>query len=562
MMRGVTFPAWFGDVRLQRALLLLLTVATFLGATQAAYVWDDRPLVVDNLWLADGPSLLGAFGVDLWETANVSPADQHSGYYRPLFLWSLALDNAAHGLSSVGAHAQNLLWHLVAVTALHALLLRFFGSFSALLGALLFAVHPVQSEAVVWVAARSDLMAAAFGLAALVLLLAPQVDRRRLGWAGLLAFCAVLSKESAVLLPFLLLVLDLGSGGLRERSRYVALFVPLLAYLVLRSVVGVSGPSGPDWGAWLALGSSFPAVLGEYSQMLMWPDTLSVARDLETLGALHTARAVAVGTLFLALAAAIVWGTQRRWAIAGLGLALFTFIPCLAAIADKGLLGERYLYLPLAGLGVMLANTCRRHVTWGLFAVVFVGLSVQRTGDRLLDWRDEQTLWVATLQVTPGTFAEMSYGHALRAAEYNLAAHQRFRRSLEGQPPRHGACENVIGSALAANRLDLAITGAMMAEQRGCDSLDFHAYFAVCRAFAGQWALAEARALQGKGDSRGRSALVLAAAQIVSGRAQGYEDLKQFETRRFDAREQVATMLRKGDQPDLADRVLAMGAQP
>jgi len=263
-----------------------------------------------------------------------------------------------------------------------------------------------------------------------------------------------------------------------------------------------------------------------------------------------------------ALVAVLLWGGQRRWALAGLGFALFTFVPCLAAIADKGLLGERYLYLPLAGLGIVLASASRRHVSWVLLAIVFVCLSVQRTSDRLLDWRDEQTLWVAALQVSPGTFAEMSYGHALRAAEFNLAAHQRFRRALEGQPPRHGACENVIGSALAANRLDLAITGALMAEQRGCDSPDFHAYFGVCRAFAGQWALAEARALRGAGDARGRSGLVLAAAQIVGGRAQGYEDLKQFEAQRGDAREQVAAMLRRGDHPELAERVLAKEPQP
>ena len=126
MMRAVTLPTWFGDARVQRALLLLLTVATYLGATQAAFVWDDRPLVVENQWIAGGAPLLNAFAVDLWETANVNASDQNSGYYRPLFLWSLAVDHTLHGLSEFGAHTQNLLWHLGAVSALYALLMRFF----------------------------------------------------------------------------------------------------------------------------------------------------------------------------------------------------------------------------------------------------------------------------------------------------------------------------------------------------------------------------------------------------------------------------------------------------
>lgn len=556
MMRAVTLPTWFGDARVQRVLLLLLTVATYLGATQAAFVWDDRPLVVENQWIVGGAPLLEAFAVDLWETANVNASDQSSGYYRPLFLWSLAVDHTLHGLSEFGAHTQNLLWHLGAVLALYALLMRFFSPLGALAGALLFAIHPVQSEAVVWVSARSDLMAAALGLTALFILTNPKQTARGLGLAALLAFGALLSKESAVLLPFLLLLLDYGAEQRPDRRRYLALAVPLGLYLVLRLGVGVTSPAGPSGAAWGALFGALPAVVGVYSELLVWPSTLSVARDLESMGGLGAAGALAVLAVGLIFCLSAVATTRRRFVGVGLGFALLTFLPCLAAIADKGLLGERYLYLPLAGLGVVIASAFRRNMMWAAAGVLFAGFSVQRTGERLLDWRDEQTLWVAALEVSPSTFSEMSYGHALRAAEFNLAAHQRFRYALERDPPRLGACENVIGSALAANRVDLAITGALMAEQRGCDTPAFHAYFAVCRAFAGQWSRAAARAELGAGDARGRSGLVLAAAQIVAGVPEGYKSLESFTAVREDAKEQVANMLRNGGHPELADRVL------
>jgi hypothetical protein len=190
-------------------------------------------------------------------------------------------------------------------------------------------------------------------------------------------------------------------------------------------------------------------------------------------------------------------------------------------------------------------------------ALPLVVLSMLRCADRLLDWRDEQTLWVAAMRDTPGTFVEMSYAHALRRDGLNLAAHQRFRAALEGEPPRPGVCLNVIGSALAADRLDLALTGASMAEKRGCSRPEFYGYWAACHAYAGQWGKAKTRALLATGDTLQRSDLVLAAVAVVEGRADGYDQIEVLEALQSDAREQIASMLRRGEHPDLATVVLA-----
>ena len=139
----------------RQALLLLLALVgvAYVGALQAGFVWDDVPLVLRNRLTGDLANLPQFFAMDLWDG---SPVDQGvSGYYRPLFLVSLAVDRALFGLSSVGAHAQSLLWHGIAVVLAFHLLRGWLGVERAFAAALVFGLHPIQSEAVIWVAAIS-----------------------------------------------------------------------------------------------------------------------------------------------------------------------------------------------------------------------------------------------------------------------------------------------------------------------------------------------------------------------------------------------------------------------
>ncbi len=266
------------------ALLVLLLVASYGPLLLAGYVWDDAPLIVQNTLTGDWANVPRFFATDLWESAG--GVEQASGYYRPLVLVSFALDRSLFGDWAGGAHLHSLLWHLLGVGVLGAFLKRLFGTWPALVGAGLFALHPLQSEAIAWVAARNDLMVCALSLGSLLLLMDPKAGPARVIGGGALAVCALLSKESAVLLPVLLVALDWARWR-RWPSwpRLGILVLALCLWFGLRTWAGVQAAAVPDADQGRLLLTSLPAILGHYSLRLLVPWPLSVGATLEYLPA-------------------------------------------------------------------------------------------------------------------------------------------------------------------------------------------------------------------------------------------------------------------------------------
>ena len=106
LLSNLVFLVPFG-VTVERRLGHLATLVVFACAAAAysalawaGFVWDDRPLVLDNTLTGELTNLPRFFAVDLWRTAGSAPHD--SGYYRPLMLTSLALDRSLWGLSAAG----------------------------------------------------------------------------------------------------------------------------------------------------------------------------------------------------------------------------------------------------------------------------------------------------------------------------------------------------------------------------------------------------------------------------------------------------------------------------
>ena len=282
------------------------------------------------------------------------------GTYRPLTEVSIGVDYLVWGQDAFGYHLINLFWHV-----LNSLLCYLFvrvlvppRPVVALTAAVLFAVHPVHGDAIFWISARSDLLCTAFYLLSMILFVrgaGPQ--RRRVPTFGsLLAFVlALLSKEVALSLPFLVVLLDLAAPstegfGRRFRvhlPRYLIYLAVAAAYLALR---------------WLVLPSlgraQFPGVtqallnLGLYVKLLMLP--------LETRTGLR-------GVVLLVLAVIVVVVTFLRYARMGdrrnLALSFAWIVTIMAPMAD---VPRRWqLYLPSVGFCIF-------------FAIVFAGLIWRR----------------------------------------------------------------------------------------------------------------------------------------------------------------------------------------
>ncbi len=411
--------------------ILLLCVAAFHGPSlRAGFVYDDAWTIVDNPFLAE-PASLG-------KLLGQGPARQgvpDAG--RPTLLATEILDRTLWGKDPRGFHLQNLIWHagvaILFFIGAMALTGMFFPAFAA---AALFAVHPVNVEAVAAVNYREDLLAAFFTLAALLAIGAAR--RARKGRAGLralaflLAAIGVFAKESAMIAAVLLVMVDVSvssSTGPRRAHRLDALALAAAALI------------GFAWRAWV-MGApavvSLTAEIPEAHRRILtavprasWSFLQGVAQLIVPVGLSpeYSDPGVAVSaplgwaSLVGIVAALLVSYRHRRAhpyaAVAAFG-AVAAYLPTMGFFPLTNLRADRYLYLPslplFLGFGVALAaglprlRWMRGPATFPLFLglprpwlVIAVlttafGLKTLRQG-RI--WRDDLTLWTHAVAAEP-----------------------------------------------------------------------------------------------------------------------------------------------------------------
>ncbi|HVW21380.1 MAG TPA: tetratricopeptide repeat protein, partial [Opitutaceae bacterium] len=248
-------PRWLAAAALAAAAL-----AAYLPVLRAGFVWDDDSLVTGNLLLRSAAGLR-----QIWFSAV--PSD-----YWPVTLTSFWIEWHLWGLHPAGYHLVNLALHAGGCLLLWAVLRRWEVP-GAWLGALLFAVHPVNVESVAWIAERKNLLALLFYLASLY-----WYGKGRKGYAlSLAAFdLAMLSKGSAAILPLVLLGLLLWRGRPRRAELLgLAPFFAVAAALTAVNIwfqghyLGAAGPIRPAGLAERLAGAG--AVVWFYLSKALWP---------------------------------------------------------------------------------------------------------------------------------------------------------------------------------------------------------------------------------------------------------------------------------------------------
>jgi protein O-mannosyl-transferase len=416
-------PARFSGI----AAVLLLTLAAllpFAPALRNGFTFDDGGLVVEN------PAVWASSPAMAW-TAPYWPGRIGTGLYRPWTSFSYWWNAKLAGHSAAGFHALNLLLHLATVLLLLRLLSCMFPERKrlALVAALLFAVHPLHSEAVVSIAGRAELWAAALGLGGWILAFGFARDGGlwRLLAAALAFTLALLSKESAaglLLLPLLHLFLD--RLGAREMApgvgrRWLRVFgawgAALIVVLLLRARIlggafALSSVSLSDNA--LAHEPALQRMAGAMGiqWLLAWRTIFpwSLTADASYPQIVPGARWMASGVLLFVLAVTAIARWRRdREILWGIGIILAGgFISSNVPVAVGTIYGERLAYLPSAGSIWLLAVAAGRlrsrpaiwrfvpalAVAWGLFLA-------GRSWARSRDWRDDLTLFRATTAVSP-----------------------------------------------------------------------------------------------------------------------------------------------------------------
>ncbi len=421
-------------------LLLLAAVAISYGnAWSGAFQFDDYNVIVHNSVVHSWAGFVRDLGHGI----------------RPLLKFTYTW-NWTSGLGLPGFHLVNIALHAASSVLLFALARTLFPALSggaALFAALLFAVHPVQSEAVTYLSGRSVSLMAFFSLASLNLYFTGR-DRKCL-WAQTLLspLCyvlAVLSKEVAVILPLALALGQYGREGNERRGLrqafagqgvHWAILCSLAVFLALHPGYRQELSACFEIRSLAANGlTQINAVLYLLSHLVL-PQALNIDPDLPVITELSWQLA-AEGLALLALFGAGCWGVARRQ-VAGFGILWFFLhlLPTNSLLPRLDVANDRQLYLAAwglflalaAGLQTLSAGRGRRLllVAASLAVITLGGLTMARNRD----YQSEVALWEATAKRSPfKARVHHNLGYAYSLARRFGEAEQAYGRALALDP--------------------------------------------------------------------------------------------------------------------------------
>ena len=461
----------------------------------------------------------------------------HLGHYHPLTWLTLGLDYVFWGMNPSGYHLTNAVLHAGTATLVYLVILQLLQLarreekpspallFSAALGALLFAIHPLRVESVAWASERRDVLSGLFYVGSALLYL-----RGRLRMSVGVFAAALLSKVMVASLPIVLLVLDVYP---LRRKLDLSLLWSKIPYLSLAMAAGL-----------FALGQQRTGVTGTFEDIEVEP-LLRLTLSLyglafylgKTVFPFSLAPQYAYSSSPQAFDAPLIVGSvvavavtiaslllRKRWPALAAAWACYviTLLPVLSILRfdPQQYVADHHSYLATLGFAVLAAGGFlillerRRTALATACAAVATLVLCERTLAQTRVWGNSVTLWTHTLKVSPlSTLAHNNLGRALADqghadkalehlrtavtirpdyahAHYNLGqllmeqgelqiAEFHFRRAIEKEP-RYVAAQNSLGNCLVRqNREAEAEQHYQVALEVSPDFADAHYNFAL-----------------------------------------------------------------------------------
>ena len=437
----------------QAALLAGITFAAFSTTLSADFVYDARMQILSGDFIHDWqnwPAVLTGrvLGMDVLD------------FNRPAMLASLMLDATVWGREPFGYHLTSVLMH-VANVLLAWLVIREMTDTKGgteqmlvpLLATLIFAVHPVVTEAVCEPTFREDLLVSLCTLSALVLAMrhdpaTPGFDTRRAIGCTALCLLAIASKEAGIVAPMVLAaywwLFRRGEPGRFWAVTIGSAKLVVVAFLAARfllepspSSIFESKPAYP--GGSLAQAMLLePQILALYAQLILFP--VNLCADYGLVSVSHLPLPLALALLATITVAGAIAARHDRRLLFAYALILLPLVPVANLIPIYRPAADRYLYLPMAGVAVAVAclldapwlagrEQLRQRILAGCMAAVAVlGMACI---ERQAVWANSLALWDDSYRKNPGSFTNAAgLGEALREAGRLPEAEQLTREAI------------------------------------------------------------------------------------------------------------------------------------
>ena len=403
---------------MQKNLIILSAIITLTIVLFSNSVKNEFIILDDPQYVTENP-----------EVINLNLKDIFTGYtyghYQPLAVLSYAIDYKIWGMDSSGFRTTNIFLHIVNIILLFYFARMLTGRTEvAAIVALLFAIHPMRVESVVWISERKDMLYGMFYIASLILyLLYSNRDRKRNFYLlSLFAFLlSLFTKSMAVTLPVVLVLIDF----YRNRENWKKRLPEKIPFFVLSLIFGLIAIRSQQSASLIesslddfTLINRFLLIcyaLATYILKFFYPGNLLFLTDYPQLsnGSLPTVYFLA--PLFLIIIIVGVYKARkfRKHLVFGLLFFLITIAPVLQIIPVAGFLWDHYTYIPYIGLFLIIGlfyvwvvdnkfSYARKiRIPLQVILGIFVAFLFFTTIARNKIWKDSETLFTYTAEKQP-----------------------------------------------------------------------------------------------------------------------------------------------------------------
>ncbi|MBS1492773.1 MAG: tetratricopeptide repeat protein [Bacteroidetes bacterium] len=433
-------------------IIAIVTLIVFYNTFQNDFVFDDESVVQNN------QSITSLSSIPKYLTGEDGFAKVIGKYYRPIVSATYAIDYALYGLSPKGFHITNVIIHLIACLLLFKIFTILFakskyGNFIALVITLIFAVHPIHTEAVSWVSGRTDSIVTLFFFASFLYYIKFSNSENKTSKFLILSvvfyFLGLLSKEMIVTMPVIILLYDFvylkkPLQYLKTNLRTYLIFAGVtIFYFIIRYLALKDTPDRPNYMYFIGKDTAtvfFTMIktIPLYFKLLLYPVNLlyhyngflpdSTTLDLKALLSL-------VFILGMLAGAFLLYKRESKVSFVILFF-LVTLLPVMNLIPTMNFMAERFLYMTSFCLSLLIGvilikymndkNKSAIAVVCLLIILPYSYLTIKRNAE----WKTNDILY-STADGIDGNVLLVNAGNIYANNKNYDEAAMRYRRAIQ-----------------------------------------------------------------------------------------------------------------------------------
>ena len=438
-------------VRTGYIIIAILSFAIYFNTLQNDFVFDDESVVQNYQAIRDLSNIPKYF------TGQEGFHKVIGRYYRPVVSTTYTLDYAIWSLKPSGFHLTNNLIHLFASVFLFSILVKLFekykyGILSALIGTLIFAAHPIHTEAVSWISGRTDSIVTLFFFISFYfyLIYSEKKSSAKLYLSLLFYFLGLLSKEMIVTLPIIIIFFDFIYkkktikelfAGWKPYLYFGAVTIIYFAvrYLVLKDVTERTTYQYFYEKGTITVFATMLKTIPVYFKLLFYPVNLLYhyngwIPDSNSLIDFNVIIAI-LYVVILSIAIVILYKKYSKIAFSILFF-FITLLPVMNIIPTMNFMAERFLYMTSFALSLVITSLLAKYfskdnskILVSISMVIVIIFSIL-TFQRNKDWKDNDTLY-KTGEGINGSVLLVNCGNIYANKQQYDEAEKRFRKAIE-----------------------------------------------------------------------------------------------------------------------------------